>query len=311
MTAKMPLRIDTGFRLATGTDPFEFAAQVRALLDPIRDRLDAAWLAEYATGLVDEARFGNPRPAVEDPKQSWLKGVDPYARPLTTAALAWADEQSRHRPSSVWHDPHYFEMSLGRDPLTGRIVGQHYCARSELRDAFEAMPQVEDFTFRTFVDELPDGVTRAEWDDRGRVWETLCPGFGPAILSGLSLAFKLRTPDTEVEMTRLASGPDLNPLILDNLPTEQHRAWRLLSPAMIGMLAPKSGDTAGILAAYHRAARIAEGKLQPVIDLLEPVTTDDLNGVRRADPARADTLHVGLQTYAEYLVGHDRGEDEQ
>lgn len=85
-------------------------------------------------------------------------------------------------------------------------------------------------------------------------------------------------------MTRLASGPDLNPLILDNLPTEQHRARRLLSPAMIGMLAPKPGDTAGILAAYHRAARIAEGKLQPVIDLLEPVTTDDLNGVRKGRP---------------------------
>lgn len=298
----MPLEVDNGFRLAEGTDPFEFCAQARALLDPIRDRLDAAWLAEYACELVDEARFGRPRPPVDDPKRPWLRGVDPYLRPLTTAALAWADEQSRQHPMSVWHDPHFFELALGCDPHTGRIVGQHYCTRPELREAFCAMAQVQDFTYRTFIEQLPEGVTQTEWDDRRRVWETLYPGYGPAVESGLLLTFKLRATDTDVDMTRLASGPELNPLILANLPTDAQRAWHRLSAVMISVLVPQPGDSDQILAALHTARRIADRHLQPVIDLLEPVTADDLNGVRKVDQARAEAIRVAVQTYAEYLV---------
>lgn len=46
----MSTKIHNGYRLAEGTNPFEFARRVRAVMDPIRDRADGALLAQLSVG---------------------------------------------------------------------------------------------------------------------------------------------------------------------------------------------------------------------------------------------------------------------
>ena len=300
MTGRLPLRIDSGFRLAEGTDPFEFCQQVRDALNPVRDRLDASWLATYATGLIDEARFGTPRPMSSSGTSAWLTNVDPYRRPLTTALLAWHADQATRRPIERGHDPHQFEMSLGRDQQTHRVVGVAFCEQETLLDAFLALPQVEDYRYNTFAEQPPEGVTTAQWAERGRIWGELYPGPAPAVESGIPLTFKLRA-DHEIGMMRLAQDP-ANPLLADSAPSEPSRAQHLLVPAIIVALGTGPGDARGLLSAVHSAQRIADGNLQPIISLLQPITVADLDGSASTDPARADALHVELASHASRLA---------
>lgn len=156
----MNLDLHHGYRLAPGTDPEAFPERLRAVMDPIRDRLDARLFADLTLRRIDSAdSVGAPR----------------ALRPLQEAYEEWAGDQEKTPIHFVWYDPNYLEMNLGHDPVTDTHVLILHASERDYRDALLAMPEVEDFRYRAIIEEIPDGITDTEWEHRRDVWTRLLP----------------------------------------------------------------------------------------------------------------------------------------
>ncbi|ACL42047.1 hypothetical protein Achl_4096 (plasmid) [Pseudarthrobacter chlorophenolicus A6] len=157
----MSTKIYNGFRLAEGTDLDAFKSKVRDVIDPLRDQEDIKLLA------IETAKYVDSR---------WLAG-DPILPGTAAAAYAqWAEAQSKMSVYDYDHDLNRFELSIGTDPGTGSIM---IIARAEnhvLLDAFEALPEVEEYGYWDNNDSYPEGVTRADWKIREAAWDRTLPG---------------------------------------------------------------------------------------------------------------------------------------
>lgn len=157
----MSTKIPNGFRLAEGTNPDEFTLKVRDVIDPLRDQEDIKLFAIEAAKFVDDR---------------WLAG-DPIPAGAAESAYAdWAEAQSKMSAYDYDHDLNRFELSIGTDPGTGRTM---IIARAENRvllDAFEELPEVEEYGYWDHTDSYPEGVTEADWKVREAAWDRTLPG---------------------------------------------------------------------------------------------------------------------------------------
>ena len=206
----MNLDLHHGYRLTPGTDPATFPERLRAVMDPIRDRLDASLFADLAVRRIDAAD---------------AQGMPRTAKPLQEAYEKWAHEQENMSRHSVWFDPNYLEMKLGHDPVTDTRVLILHASEKDYKDALLAMPEVESFSYRAIIEEIPDGVTEAEWEHRRDVWNRLLPrgrsdgfdhfklrpegstGYGPihAMLTASEEAAREHSPTVETRARRSAA----------------------------------------------------------------------------------------------------------
>ncbi|GAA4035106.1 hypothetical protein GCM10023063_19340 [Arthrobacter methylotrophus] len=171
----MSTKIHNGYRLAEGTNVFAFIRRVRAALDPVRDRVDGALLARLFTNAVDSC---------------WLRGETVPPRLAFTAFNKWEDEQKKLADTARMKDPNRFEMCLGEDPETGRILVRLYTERTAMRDAFEAMGEVEPYSYWNNYD-APAALTEDQWEERRSAWERVMPDYAPP--AETMLTFVLRT----------------------------------------------------------------------------------------------------------------------
>lgn len=216
----MSTKIHHGHRLAEGVDPFDFITAAREALNPARDRADARLLADRAVTIIDRAAVrGESTDTGEDT-------ADVLKAPLTAAFIAYEDEQSELREHDRRHDPNRLELSIGRDPLTGRYGVLLFADCDLLIDAFRAMPQVEEYGYWNNVDR-PKDVTEDEWDARCEFWDRVLPGFSAPV--EVMLGWSLRST-YHPGMIRLAA--DRSPLILEELPSLERRARRAAQDAV-------------------------------------------------------------------------------
>lgn len=216
----MSTKLHHGYRLAEGVDPFDFLTAIRAHIDPVRDRADARVLAERAVAIIDKAAVHGLTTHAGDDLADLMK------TPLTSAYLAWEDEQAKLRETDRRQDPNRFKLSFGRDPLTGRYGVLLFADERTLIAAFEAMTEVEGYGYWNNSDR-PDGVTKDEWDERREFWDRVLPGYTPPAVAMLS--WMLRST-YDPGLMRLASKR--SPLVLEEMPDLERRARRAAQDAV-------------------------------------------------------------------------------
>lgn len=283
----MSTKLNHGCRLAAGTEVFAFIARLRAVLDPIRDELDAAPLADDAVGLVDNADLkGEPRPET----------------PHIQAVLNWFDEQEKLDPSSRYRDPHRFELAIGYDAYTDRHLLLPFVDAEELQIAFVGMPEVEPYAYRDNLDK-PDYLSQGEWDERHAAWTRV-------------LGYK--SPKEAMLMMSLRNGPDAGSAfgevfsadgattLKDVAPTRERRAWRLSISIYTRWLAEHSaGNNPDTIKLIRRAGAADRTPLtELIIPALPEVTeellstgvgTDGWNSIREALPAACQKIYAAQQ----------------
>lgn len=159
----MSTKIHNGFRLAEGTDLDAFKQTVRDVIDPLRDQEDLKLVA------IETAKYVDSR---------WLAGEPIPAGAAAAAYAQWSEAQSKMSVRDYDHDLNRFELSIGTDPGTGRIMVIAFAENHALLDAFEDLPEVEDYCYWNHNDSYPEGVTAADWKIREAAWDRMLPGLG-------------------------------------------------------------------------------------------------------------------------------------
>ncbi|MPV50091.1 hypothetical protein GCG21_08740 [Pseudactinotalea sp. HY160] len=237
----MSTKIYNGHRIATD-DIFAFTDRLRAVLDPVRDRLDARLIADKMTTAIDNQLFGLP---AEDSDNAASRASEaaiiahhrriPVAVEAQAALMGHMFDQSKLRhegkTGGIDYDPNRFELTIGRlpetgdrqtsDSETGDLLAITYCERDELTAAFRALDGVSEYSYWNNADE-PDDVTAEEWDARRDAWHRVLGDDTPA---QRMLSFTLRS-DPGADFDLGASDP-VHPLVLAGLPNIKLRARRL------------------------------------------------------------------------------------
>ncbi|QOD05684.1 hypothetical protein [Pseudarthrobacter sp. BIM B-2242] len=236
----MSTKIHNGYRLAAGTNPFEFTRRVRTLIDPIRDELDADLLARLFTGAVDTC---------------WLKG-DVVPQMLSfTAFSRWEEEQTKLKDEDRQKDPNRFEMCLGEDSDTGRVLVRLYTDQAVMAGAFESMDDVEPYSYWNNADE-PQGTTPDQWGERQAAWDRVMPDYTAPAES--MLTFTLRGESNPGTMMLCALRGGAHDPVLTKIPGRTERAINIARTRYVRLLV----NTYGVetLAAFRHSltARIKE-----------------------------------------------------
>lgn len=201
----MSTTINDGFKLKPGIDPFDFIARVREHMDPARDAADAKLLAELYAEEID---------------RTWFKGEPIEAEAGYSAWRNWYLEQSKMSPMERRHDPNEFGVQIGKDPVTGGYYLLAVVYNHDLREAFKQMDEIEEYGYWNTSDSYPDGVTRADWEVRGALWNRIIPRAGHTNM----MTFKLRGPyDGGVRELVDTIGDESSP-VFAQLPTDRERA---------------------------------------------------------------------------------------
>lgn len=253
----MSTKIHIGYRLTEGTNPFEFARRVRAALDPVRDRADGALLARLFAAAVDE---------------HWVSGK-PIAPVLAFTALsAWEDRQRLMDKESRGHDPNGFEMCLGEDPETGRILVRAYTQRADMAEAFATLPEVEPYSYWNNYD-APETLTEADWAEREAAWERVMPDY--AVPTEHMLSFVLRTPANPGTLMLCSMDGDAEDPVLSRFPDRATRARSAAARAYTRYLVESGYDQteATRIVLAHRSRL---GPLAAVLEPMLPELTRDL-----------------------------------
>lgn len=229
----MSTKIYNGYRLAEGTNPFDFARQVRAVLEPVRDDADAGQLARLFATSAD---------------RRWISGeVIPPVLSFT-AFNDWEARQQEIDPNSRAYDPNGFEMCLGEDPATGRILVRAYTQRAEMAEAFSAMDDVEPYSYWNNSD-APDRLTEEDWAEREAAWARVVPGHGAPAEHMLS--FVLRTPENPRTMMLSTLRGGVNDPVMTRLPDRGTRARNAAVSVYIRFLTEAGVDPgAAVLRVY-------------------------------------------------------------
>lgn len=271
------MNIHNGYRLAEGTDIFEFLDRFKAAMNPVRDRLDAALIAERASALIDAADLaGEPRPRA----------------PISAAWSAFHKEQITMTDKRGWdYNPHSVSVSIGRDPGTGRLLALLYDGNNrDYIKAFKSLAGVEEYWYGG---EKPRNVTRSDWEERHAAWLRLIPTHVPG---RHTFGFDLRG-----EMDRpfeLLTTPAGRSKILRLVPKKADRAARISSDAILASLDIKieNGSFAPIMTALRR---IRDADITAVTDIVEARLSDITLADLTADGG--DTV-PGHESYTERLA---------
>lgn len=290
----MSTKIPHGYRLAQSADLWQFLDDLRTTLNPMRDRLDAAQLASHATMILDNAQFGLPSPI----KPEHDLGAE--FPPLFRAWHSYEAEQATLKSTDLMADPNRFDLSIGREPATGRIMLLRFCEQQPLIDLFEAMSEVEPYPYWNNTDR-PDELTQEEWDARGAEWDRLVHD-GPAAES--TLTFHLRCqPSYSMDVIGWGSRRSL---ALDYLPDDAVRAERVLNSTLARQLITSGRFGADVTQAawpaIRLAAQLAHNQTDLLLPHLIPVGGDVLSSKLNLDEDAAKAAQDALAGLAERII---------
>lgn len=226
----MSTKIYNGVRIDTG-NIFDFTRKLRETLTPVRTRAQQAHIANEAVSHLDRRTLGLPEPTCDAPWGSDPAAANDIAHLIRIVASNLMHAQVSMRANGKIHDweydPHRFELSIGQDPETGVTVGIFYCEDENLRDAFLAMCEVEDFHYQNQTDR-PKEITSEDWELRRQVWDRVLPGLG--VPAEQMLTFKL---DTVPWMDLHSLDVEAVISIINSIPVEQRGETRFLDLARI------------------------------------------------------------------------------
>ncbi|MBG0738919.1 hypothetical protein IV500_05715 [Paeniglutamicibacter antarcticus] len=282
----MSTKIYNGFRLAEGTDLTAFKHEVRSIIDPLRDQEDLKLLAATLAKRVDER---------------WLAGEPILPGAVETAYSEWVDAQSKMSVYDYAYDLNRFELSIGTDPGSGRSMVIARVENRVLLDAFEEMPEVEEYGYWNNTDSYPEGVTRGDWEKREAAWDRMLPGFGR--ISATMDTWTLRdTVEMRDELHSL-DGPGAA-RILALTPVSEDRATNTGQDAYADYLHQEQG-VAPMRAVQHVAFGRGES-IRTVIDTIAsylPVLTKELltegSGATVLDPGYRDAVRAACASLYE------------
>lgn len=180
----MSTKIYHGYRLAAGTDIWEFTERLREQANVVRDRLDLEAI-ERAAEQLQAKRIIDGKGPFPDRESRLLAGYH-----------IW-DEVNRKLGSSRLSDPHQLDVTFIRDTATNRILALLYAGR-ETTKVFELQPGVEEYGYWNNADP-PADVTEDEWEERRVVWDR-CLGWDPPVRRGISFDLRGDPTDGIVEM---------------------------------------------------------------------------------------------------------------
>ena len=172
----MSTKIHNGYRLPAGSDPFTFLDELRLALDPVRDRIDAELLINRAMAYIDDVTAA-PADKVE-------RGTE-----IRAAYREFTNTQRSLSATDRAHDPHRFELSLSRDPLTEQLALLIYTEEKALHDTFLTVSGAETYGYWNNTDR-PEGTTEAEWVDRKEFWDRI---LGDSTAAERMLTWRLRS----------------------------------------------------------------------------------------------------------------------
>lgn len=254
----MSTNISHGYRLKPGIEPFDFITRVREIMDPARDAADAKLLAGLYVDAIDEL---------------WFRGDAIAERAGYAAWSEWHLEQSRTSPMDRSHDPNEFGVQIGKDPLTGGFYLLAVTYNQDLREAFDAMEEIEEYGFWNSSDSYPDGVTRADWEVREALWDRIIPG----LCRSNMMTFNLRHASDRGVQRRLGVDGEDTTSVFAAIPTDAERASGVAGNAYLLYLTKEKG--VGVFDAVNHVGFGQSANLSLVTDVAMahlPAITQDL-----------------------------------
>lgn len=181
----MSTKIYHGYRLAEGTDVWEFTERLRREGNEERDRLDMEVVEKLAEAAMQKRLDdGKELPQTEEAR-------------LMLGYHEW-HEVMRQLGESRLSDPHQLDACFIRDPGTGRINALLY-AGSKMEHVFERQPEVEEYGYWNNTDQ-PEGVSDDEWEERRASWERCLPNWSPPARQALNFTLRTDMVDGIIEM---------------------------------------------------------------------------------------------------------------
>lgn len=175
----MSTKIHEGYRLAPGTDIWEFTERLRAQGNELRNKLDMEAIETFAQAAENE------------------RGEFPSREARLMAGYhGWADLMRTLGESRI-SDPHQLSVTFIRDPKNGRILARLY-AGSKMEEVFTKQPEVEYFGYWDNSDPDED-CTEDEWRERKDSWERSVKMEAP-IRHGISFDLRADSTDGIIEM---------------------------------------------------------------------------------------------------------------
>lgn len=271
-----------GYRLAEGTDIFDFQTRLRSVLDPIRARLDAKLVGNLAAFSIDKA---------------WAVGETPDTSPAITRVMDYWEQQSAMEETNKNRNPFGFSAIFGKDPITGRILMDVYSQACELIDALAAMEEVEEYAY-WITSRVPGNLSDEEWAGRWAAWSRTWPEHGGPRYA--LLEFTHRDPVPEL-LIRLGEWGEENPDAVI-IPDRENRARNLAYKKAVKYLT--DSGLADKREAPHAAARGLETIIWNIAPLLPELTpevvrkgVDGLSGAEKFQQA----LEGGIKAAFRYL----------
>lgn len=201
----MSTKIHNGYRLAEGTDPFTFIARLRTVMDPARDAADAKLLARLYVRAIDGP---------------WFRGQPIEEGAGYAAWREWKTEQDSMGTMDRRHDPNEFGVEIGLDEVTGRHLLLLISYNRDLTAAFKKIDGVEEYGYWNDTDDYPDGVTKADWEERKAAWNRVIPRGGYTNL----LTFTLRPAYDDGVRGLLGIDCEDTAAVFASLPSDAERA---------------------------------------------------------------------------------------
>lgn len=157
----MSTKIYSGFRFVP-SDLNEIHALLMAYRPAVKAAVHAAqcrFLATTAADIIDKAALNGG---------------------LAGEPLSIAHDEMRRRQKEVrttgYRDPEVdFDFKLAVMPYGERVYGIVFCEQREWQSAFYGQTWVEHWPYWDNTDE-PEGVSRRQWANRGKVWDTILAG---------------------------------------------------------------------------------------------------------------------------------------
>ncbi|MCU6481958.1 hypothetical protein [Arthrobacter sp. A2-55] len=248
------------YRLAEGTDLFDFLEDFKAAMNPIRDRLDARMLTEKAMRIIDQA-------ALRGEPLGWASPWDQAWRRYRTEQ----SETSRYRRE---FDPNSLSVTIGRDPETRRLLARLVIdGHREYPTAFAAMDGVEPYWDRGDLQfDEDDNIIPSEQE---LAWVRTA-GRRRADESMFSYSLRTETDSRIMDLADTAAGRAM--ILAEALSFESRVAEHAQQSVIDGMLAGQPMDGMGpFMAAYRRVRGADLSTTEAVIsERLTPLTASVL-----------------------------------
>ena len=261
----MSTKIHNGFRLAAGTDPFDFTTSWREALRPVRMMAEGRAVLEEAVKTIAQADvLGEPR-------------TDNVLASASADYIFSAMDAKRERPRDFGTDPFRFEVTLGKHVDSGRILGIYYAEEKSLVDTFKALPEFEDYSYWDNSDR-PKEIGEEEWDERDSAWGDILH-YGDTPADVMLSAVLDSQPASILKVTDFTEG-ELAPLLDEVLSDSCRRAKISLYKVMdqvVAAHAEATGDRHSIFSILTSpdGPRPNAGEVDALAAVLTPLTEED------------------------------------